>query len=394
MPSPTATLFALSLALGSGPLAGDEPPVARAPAPTAPVIELITMSPGEELYTLWGHAALRVTDRASATDVVYNFGSVDFSDGFLLRMLRGHVEAFVAVSSWGAVVTEYGREDRTITRRQLDLSPEAARALAARLAGYVVNGRMQYRYHHLRDNCATRVADEIDLALGGRLAELGGVAPGGTFRQHALHIVERHALLYVVLDVLLAAGVDDPINLWEARFLPSIFGPWLDRVRLGEQPVVGFQMEAYTSRSSHHLAEWTWPWVKIYLLFLVPLLLLCGWFPRAGVLVWAGTAGLLGAVALIFWVGTSYDFVAKNWNVLALPPTHLGLAVLAASRRWHDGAARWLAHRYLLLSAAVLAALALGSALGLITQAIDPILGLAIPPTVVLALRLKPSGGR
>ncbi|MBK6685884.1 MAG: DUF4105 domain-containing protein [Deltaproteobacteria bacterium] len=67
---------------------------------TTPVVELITMGPGPELYSYWGHAALRIIDPQDGSDRVYNFGSVDFSDGFFVRMMRGQVDAFIGVSTY------------------------------------------------------------------------------------------------------------------------------------------------------------------------------------------------------------------------------------------------------------------------------------------------------
>src|SRR5689334_4761343 len=43
-------------------------------------ISLLTCSPGEELYSTFGHSALRVKDSATKTDIIYNYGTFDFDD--------------------------------------------------------------------------------------------------------------------------------------------------------------------------------------------------------------------------------------------------------------------------------------------------------------------------
>src|SRR5687768_10473563 len=122
-----------------------------------PRIEVITMGPGPYLYSFWGHSAIRVVDPVKG-DLVYNFGSVDFSGNFFLRMVRGEVEAFVGVSSFAATARTYIAEDRTLTRRVLDLTPAQSSTIAKQLERYTRGGeRHRYIYHHFKDNCVTRV---------------------------------------------------------------------------------------------------------------------------------------------------------------------------------------------------------------------------------------------
>ena len=44
-------------------------------------ISLLTCTPGEELYSTFGHSAFRVVDSTSLTDIVYNYGTFNFDDG-------------------------------------------------------------------------------------------------------------------------------------------------------------------------------------------------------------------------------------------------------------------------------------------------------------------------
>lgn len=48
---------------------------------------LITCDAGEDLYTIWGHTAIRVVDSLNHTDIVYNYGSFDFNTPTLLQNL-------------------------------------------------------------------------------------------------------------------------------------------------------------------------------------------------------------------------------------------------------------------------------------------------------------------
>ncbi len=365
--------------------------LAPSQADKAPTIELITMGPGPYLYSFWGHAALRVreptTERGRGRDIVYNFGSVDFSGNFFVRMMRGQIDAYVSISSFNRTVMAYSKEDRTITRRVLALEPEQARRIADRLSRYVGAQRITYRYHHFADNCSTRVADEIDLALGGQLSKSWTQDTGLSHREQALQLMRGHTIFYAAIDLILNGQLDRPISTWESRFLPHLFVAKLDQARVDGAPVVGFQFDLHRSKSYEPGVEWTWPWFKIYLFLILPIALLCGLAPRAGALVWWLFSGLLGLVMGILWVGTSYDFLANNWNLLVLPPWNLLFAVLPLTAKWWERTLPWVwravaAHTLLLLGIAVL------NASGVIQQNMQGPLGAAVVPGLILTLKM------
>ena len=53
-------------------------------------ISLLTCGPGEDLYSIWGHTAIRVIDTAQQADIVFNYGTFDDSDPlFYIKFTRG-----------------------------------------------------------------------------------------------------------------------------------------------------------------------------------------------------------------------------------------------------------------------------------------------------------------
>jgi hypothetical protein len=60
-------------------------------------ISLITCDAGDDIYTIWGHTAIRVTDSIHQTDIVYNFGSFDFNTpNFVAKFMRGDLNYFIS----------------------------------------------------------------------------------------------------------------------------------------------------------------------------------------------------------------------------------------------------------------------------------------------------------
>jgi len=71
-------------------------------------ISLLTCTPGAELYSIFGHNALRIVDSAAGTDVVYNYGTFDFSDpDFYTKFVRGKLMYFLSQSSYQDFLFEY-----------------------------------------------------------------------------------------------------------------------------------------------------------------------------------------------------------------------------------------------------------------------------------------------
>ena len=49
-------------------------------------VSLVTCDPGKEIYALFGHTAIHVTDKATGMDLAFNYGMFNFrSENFIYR---------------------------------------------------------------------------------------------------------------------------------------------------------------------------------------------------------------------------------------------------------------------------------------------------------------------
>ena len=86
-------------------------------------ISLLTCTPGEELYSIFGHSAIRIIDSNNVTDYIYNYGTFDFDDnGFYLKFIRGKLLYFVSIERTDDFLAFYTSENRGITEQILQLS--------------------------------------------------------------------------------------------------------------------------------------------------------------------------------------------------------------------------------------------------------------------------------
>ncbi|MGF2413391.1 MAG: DUF4105 domain-containing protein, partial [Ferruginibacter sp.] len=79
-------------------------------------ISLLTCTPGEELYSTFGHSAYRVIDSSSVTDIVYNYGTFNFDDdGFYLKFVQGKLLYYVSTERFEDFKYLYQVTNRGIT---------------------------------------------------------------------------------------------------------------------------------------------------------------------------------------------------------------------------------------------------------------------------------------
>ncbi len=91
-------------------------------------ISLLTCTPGEELYSTFGHSAFRIFDSSRAfnddwQDVVYNYGTFNFDDpGFYLKFVQGKLLYYVSTESFKGFKELYQTTNRGIVEQVLNLS--------------------------------------------------------------------------------------------------------------------------------------------------------------------------------------------------------------------------------------------------------------------------------
>jgi hypothetical protein len=257
-----ATALAVGV-FGPGLAAASAPAARAAPAPAAPVpppdvvddlnVAVMTFGPGDHPFFKFGHDAIWIHDRAAGSDRVYNFGTFTFdSPRLILDFLHGRMTYWLSVSSLFATREIYERENRSIFVQELALPPEVKRTLRARLDDNARPENRAYKYDYFRDNCATRVRDAIDAAVGGRL-RASARGPGRlTLRGQALRMTADYLPLYLALDLILGPDVDLPIDRWAESFIPVELAGALEAVQVpgpaGQVPLV--------ARSGWRSARW------------------------------------------------------------------------------------------------------------------------------------------
>jgi hypothetical protein len=301
-------------------------------------VALVTYGPGDIYWERFGHDAIEIRDRASGEAVAFNYGMFDFNqEHFLLNFARGHMRYSMDAVRAADDAAFYADEGRSVTRQTLALTPVQAAALRDALLWNLRPENAPYDYDYFRANCATRVRDALDHALGGQLrAQWQGVATQDTYRNQTDRLMAPQPWLMLLLDLGLGPDADQPLSLWQAAFVPmtlahAVAGATVDDGNGGQQPLQIAQSVLATPRLPAppvQAPDWRWRFLAIGIL-LGALLAWCGLRRRdrssrvafsviAGV--FALLAGLAGLGMAVLWAFTVHRSAWANQNLLLFSP--------------------------------------------------------------------------
>ena len=344
-------VLALLVVLVSTPAAAQPP--AEPPADSL-AVSLLTMLPGREVYSLFGHSAIRIRDDARGLDRAYNFGTFDFGQPFfLVRFARGQLDYILDTAPFAAELAHYRALGRPIVEQRLALSPAAAYALYDALERNARPENRAYRYDFFFDNCSTRLLDVIDAATtaaGDGPVVLAPAATHPTFRAMLRPYTRGTPTLAMGMDLGIGLPSDRRATDREQTFLPVGLAGALDRARVGGQPLMASRDTLFWVPGAGEVPARPEPVVPLALAVLG-----LGWaaaalrparFARAARVADAvlfGVAGVAGVLVAFLWFGTDHTVTGPNLNLLWAFPAHIGLAVAVGRARVSAGWRRYAA---------------------------------------------------
>ncbi len=362
-------------------------------------VSLLTIDPGSEIYSVWGHTAIRIKDEPQKIDAVYNYGTFDFDTPyFLLKFLRGKLNYSLDVSKYYDVYKYYEWEERSIFEQDLNLSYLEKEKLYKLLEENLKGDNKYYKYDFLFDNCSTRPLQIIEKSLNDEL-----VFPQKnnkkTFRQLLDAQIIDYRWLDFGIDLIVGSNADDYPDARQSAFLPLQLKKDLDKSFIGQSNTVAIaKREAYSSEKivsgerqlldikSH---KSTTPkllqpiWIFSILLLLEIVIFISSWRRKKKLVVWYdylwfAVAAIGGLVITFMWFFTEHQATKNNWNYMWLNPLYLFVFFNK----------NIVVKRYILILATLFAFLAL-MGFGFLPQQLNPAV---IPIIGILILKLSKHG--
>lgn len=306
-------------------------------------VSLLTCGPAPEIYSLYGHTALRIQDPVHQADWAVNWGVFNMRERFFaLWFAFGLTDYRVAVYPMQEMLAEYAAERRWIKEQYVRLSREEKKKLLSLLDENLKPENVYYRYNYFYDNCTTRPRDMIVNCLVHNDYPVT-VPTQTTYREEIHKWNEHHRWARFGNDLLLGVKSDVPLTSREAEFLPDnlrkSFDKW-DRV-YGTHYLLAPQAEVSDDEGLTPLV------CAIIVAVLIVALTMVGHF-RKWPLLWLDSTlmvlvGLPGIIlfAMLF---SQHPTVNCNFQLLLLNPLALWGAFLLWQKKWRRKVAWvWLA---------------------------------------------------
>jgi hypothetical protein len=305
-------------------------------------VSIVTIAPGEELYSCFGHNAIRIQDEG--IDRVYNYGTFDFDEpGFYVKFTRGQLDYMLSVSGMERMLRNAQWENRTVTEQWLNFSLEQKQAIYDFLEWNYRPENRYYKYDFFLDNCATRIRDVLVNVLGNDLliGTPGIYDPQNTlsFRQLIDLYLKEKPLEDLGMDIGLGLPADRKATAYEYMFLPDFLKDAIERSYIfyddQKHPLVRDHRVLYQAREihAHHsiLSPEKGLWV---ILVLVLVFTFKSWKnPPKKHRTFGDTllfffTGMIGLLLVLLWFATDHKVTAYNYDLLWAWPFHLVVAVL------------------------------------------------------------------
>lgn len=302
-------------------------------------VSVVTFYPGNDIYELEGHSALRITTPYS--DMAVSYGMFDFNAPFFVyRFVKGETDYMVGVIDWREFEYAYTSAGRRIVEQVIDLTDEEKDRLFSLIKENLEPENRSYRYNYVRDNCATRPLRIIEKAVGDSIV-LG--RPGedverlGSWRDIMRRYHRNYPWYQLGIDLALGSGIDRPISNREKAFAPVVMADQLEtavtaggRRLVSETKVINdTDPEAGIMGKTPFVAS---PLFVMSVIFAVVLLITVNDLRRKRVSRWLdgvlfGIYGIMGCVTAFLVFVSEHEATSPNYLIWWLNPLCLVAAI-------------------------------------------------------------------
>ena len=300
-------------------------------------ISLLTCSPGAELYSVFGHNALRIVDSAAGTDIVYNYGTFDFDDpNFYTKFVRGKLMYFLSQQSFQNFKYEYEYFKRGIIEQVLSFDCTEKKAIQATLFENMQEQNRYYKYDFLKDNCTTRLRDIIfNSASLKKDSLLLSYSISSSYRDYLHAYLDRAKMPWTTLgiDLLLGFGADIKMSLYQSMFLPDYLQKEVGQTNIGNKKLVSIENVLVDDLQPSPKSSPLFGLPMFIFSILSAIIIFLGYSQKASIKFYQRgfervsflIIGLLGMLLVFTWFGTDHQSFSYNLNILWAFPLNIFL---------------------------------------------------------------------
>ena len=198
-------------------------------------ISLLTCQPHDEVYSLYGHTAIRYHDfhQKNGVDAAFNYGVFNFNaPHFVARFVFGLTDYELGAFPYHLFQAEYRHFGSMVTEQVLNLTAQEKYRLYLALGENLRPENRVYRYNYFYNNCTTKARDIIEQCIHGKIeyAEREDYTP--TYRDMVHDMTQRNPWSRWGNDLLLGIKSDQPTTMRQQEFLPHNLMYDFDRAQI------------------------------------------------------------------------------------------------------------------------------------------------------------------
>ena len=279
-------------------------------------VSVLTCGNGNELYSLFGHTAVRIFDPQTNIDIVYNYGAFDFATpNFVVRFSKGDLQYFVTSSSFEDFLYSYEYEERSVVEQTIALSASQKQQLFDKLSATLLSNDRFYTYKFIDRNCTTIVVDLLNGIVGKNI--LKKVDPDdSTYRDVLYPYFDNHFYEQLGTSIIFGTKVD---HYAEKVFLPVELFNSVHKATIDNEPLEKSSRTWLKYDNEQVPTSW---WNNIYT-YLTALVLLVVFNKNGANMMFFLITGLIGTFFLFAGFYSFHGELANNYNALLFNPALL-----------------------------------------------------------------------
>ena len=290
-------------------------------------ISILSIGEGQSLADAFGHTGIRIIDKKTNNDVVFNFGIYDYNaPNFYSNFVKGRPVYKLGVQNYISFINNYIKQDRYIIEHEINLDKKATQKIINLLVKNLEDPN--YVYDYLRDNCSTRVADLFIKQTEQLQNTEIDILTENSYRELIHSKINENSWGALGIDLCLGAIMDRKISIKETLFLPEKLMQYLDS--LIEKDSKSITKNIIFSPQSSLLYNENLPNPLLINSLLSVLLIIITflnfkksiWKKWIDILIYF-SSGTLGVLVIYLWFFSNHFASAQNFNFLWAFPFNL-----------------------------------------------------------------------
>ena len=306
-------------------------------------ISVLTCATGNQLFSSFGHTAIRVQDVDLGIDVVYNYGTFDFNKpNFYLNFAKGKLIYSLSRRRFENFLYEYESEKRWVKEQILELNPVEVNNLFQFLEYNYLPENRDYAYDPLFNNCSTITADILEKEFKNQINfNESHLTKKYTFRQLVRQYISINSWGMFGIDLAFGGVTDRTATAREHMFMPYYAKEQLANTSKTGKPLLKRERTIlnYPEESGNDpdsLLTSPLFWFLMLLAFVIAITILD--YRHQSHNTWLDFAlfffsGVIGLLILLLWIATDHVVTGLNFNFLWLMPLNIFVAFKVLSKK-------------------------------------------------------------